>query len=202
MNAFESAKKVEFLVWQRLRPFIDEISNGRFVLVNKGFHAKRLQEQLGDIIANLAPVHAPHLDPYSPEGRLIAIEIKGEEINSANLYLETWSNRNLNDAQSHAARGSNPGWMFKLRSDLIFYYFLNSDKLCVISTLALKRWAFDGQPWHLLTYPEKPQRRREQLNDTWGACVPIDDLQQALGQKCFKLTTGRQLGLFDTWNVA
>jgi len=37
----------------------------------------------------------------------------------------------------------------------------------------LRAWAF-GEPPHVLEYPEKPQSKYDQLNDTWGWCVDID----------------------------
>jgi len=206
MNAFDAGRSVEREGWLRLRPYLNEITDGHFVLVNKGAHARRLQEELGDLLANLAPRHDPTAGPLAEEGRLIAIELKVERRFTGNLFLETWSNRNLGDATSHAERGSNPGWLFKTRSDLLFYYFLDADTLCISNVLALKRWAFrvakKNDPWPVLNYPERAQGQYQQKNDTHGVCVPIADLQRELGAKSFKVTSARQLGMFDSWEGA
>lgn len=206
MTAFDRCKSIERTGFERLRPYLQEISDGRFVLVNKGPHARRLQEELGDVLVNLPAANRPHGEPTSEAGRLVSIELKTEGRHTGNLFLETWSNRNLGDAVSHAERGSNPGWLFKSRADVLLYYFLDRDILCVAGMLALQRWAFrlagKNDPWPALKYPEMKQGKYEQTNDTHGVVVPINDLALALGGRCFKVTTGRQLGFFETWDAA
>lgn len=206
MSAFDHCKSVERVGFERLRPYLDEISDGRWVLVNKGPHARRLQEELGDVLANLPAAGRPLSGPTDELGRLVSIELKTERRHTGNLFLETWSNRNLSDAASHAERGSNPGWLFKSRADVLLYYFLDKDVLCVAGMLALQRWAFrlagKNDPWPALKYPEMKQGAYQQANDTHGVVIPISDLARALGKRCFKVTTGRQLGFFDTWEAA
>lgn len=195
MSAFSSTKEIEFRVWERIRPFVEEISDGRLVLVSKGKHARRLQEELGDVLVNVR----------SRDG-MKSIEIKGEEIDTGNVFLEVWSNRNLEDAVSHAERGSNPGWMFKTRADVLLFYFLDTDRLVIVNTFALLKWAFtqcrDNQPWNICRYDEKRQGKYFQRNDTWGMCVPIAHLEKILGPRSVKVTSARQLTMFDTWEAA
>jgi hypothetical protein len=192
MNAFQSGRTVEARALVRLLPFIEERADGgRYVRTDKGRMARFLQESVGDIL-------------FNREGSVFSIELKAEERHTGNLFLETWSNKNLEDAGSHAERGSNPGWLIKVKADLLFYYFLDTDQLYILSVLALKRWAFgyrdnpgklhsagwDGKP----SYPEIRQAKYFQMNDTWGRLVPVAVLMRNLSPAP-KLTTVRQLEL-------
>ncbi len=71
-----------------------------------------------------------------------AVEIKIEQAWTGNLFLETWSKRNLEDKASHAELGSAPGWLLKTRADLLLYYFLDTDDLVTLPVFRLKQWAF------------------------------------------------------------
>ncbi|NBW19542.1 MAG: hypothetical protein EBR82_67370 [Caulobacteraceae bacterium] len=107
-------------------------------------------------------------------GEPCAIELKAERFNRyGNFFLETWSNR----------QWFTLGWLYKLRGDYLFYMFIDSKELWTISTPALKRWAFgvEDQPGQIYQYPERKQAKYEQKNDSWGRCVPIVNLQNALG---------------------
>jgi hypothetical protein len=192
MNAFNLARSVEAKALVRLLPFVEEHADeGRYVLTDKGRLAPLLQETIGDVLINRA-------------GQVWSIEIKAEQSYTGNLFLETWSNRNLDDASNHAKHGSNPGWLIKTRADLLFYYFLDTDDLFVINVFALKRWAFghidkpaqvyannyDGGP----KFPEKRQSKYQQLNDTLGRCVSIQMLQSVLHPPMRRLSV-RQLSL-------
>lgn len=171
MNAFDAAKMVEAQAMARLLPFIEQQSEGRFVVTDKGRLAPLLQQMVGDVIFNARAT-----------GRVFGVEVKAEREWTGNLFLETWSNRNLEDRDSRALRGSNPGWLFKLRADLLFYYFLNVDRLLVMDCFALQRWAFGSgnrEP-NIWRYREAKQRRFDQLNDTWGRIVPWTDLRVQL----------------------
>lgn len=163
MNAFDAAKMVEAQAMTRLLPFIEEQSEGHFVVTDKGRLAPLLQQMVGDVIFN-----------SRTNGHVYAVEIKAEREWTGNLFLETWSNRNLEDRASRALRGMNPGWLCKLRADLLFYYFLDVDRLLVLDVFALQRWAFGGgkrEP-SIYRYREARQRRFDQANDTWGRIVP------------------------------
>lgn len=179
MNAFDSARLVEAEGIAILRPFLDERANGRLIMLDKGPLARALQQTTGDAIFQC------------PKGRAWSVEIKTEKEHTGNLFLESWSNRNLENADSHAERGSTLGWFLTNRADLLMYYFLGTDQLYVLDFFKLKRWAFTG--WRILRYPERQQRRSEQLNDSWGWCVPIADLDYVLGERSFRVLNPKKL---------
>ena len=172
MNAFESACKVEDQSRAILMPFLQERADeGRYVITDKGPLSRMLQEQCGDVLLNIA------------DGSIISVELKAERRHTGNLFLETWSNRNLTNRVSHSSRGSNPGWMVKSRADYLFYHFLDGDQLYIIPMFELQVWAWTGVATAGKTFfdwPEKPQNKYDQLNDTWGRCVPITALRQAI----------------------
>ena len=181
-DGFQRAQGVERQAWHALEPFLKERSDGRFVLCNKGPMARHLQQVTGDAI-------------FNADDRMWSVEIKAEKKHTGNLFLETWSNRNLEDRNSHASRGMNPGWMCKIRADLLWYYFLDVDKLYIFDFFKLKRWAYgcgDKKP-RLFDFPEKRQEAYDQLNDTLGRVVPIDTLSEEIG---FRLVRPRQIPLF------
>ena len=165
MTAFDLTRGVEAQSLAILMPYLLEESNGRLVLTSKGTLARYLQETVGDMMMN------------TPDGRLWTVEFKAELENlHGNFFFETWSNRNLEDRASHAQRGSNVGWLAKLRADLLFYHFIDDDDLYIFDFFKLKRWAFGagGRPGRLYDFKEKLQSKYTQLNDTWGRCAPID----------------------------
>jgi len=170
MNAFDQARSVESEAFVRLRPFIEEhADSGQFVVTDKGRLAPFLQEVIGDVLLNKG-------------GRIWSLELKAERRHTGNLFLETWSNRNLDDAVSHATRGSNPGWLLKTRSDLLMYYFIGEDILYVLSGIALKRWAFGcgNDSGRIYDFPELKQKKYQQANDTWGRLVSVDVLMREM----------------------
>lgn len=114
------------------------------------------------------------------------IELKAEAENRhGNFFLETWSNR----------AWFTLGWMYKLRGNSLFYYFVQEKELYTISIPALQAWAFgsNDKPGRIYGYPEKRQSKYFQKNDSWGRCVPIAVLQKALEGdiKLFRLGTER-----------
>jgi len=94
-------------------------------------------------------------------------EVKTEEKTTGNLFLEEWSNL-----------GYNQGWFCKSRGDVLWYYFLDLDNLWVCPIADLQVWAFTNS--NIKSYPSKPQRKRDQNNESWGWCVPTDALLLAL----------------------
>lgn len=102
------------------------------------------------------------------------VELKVENDNRwGNFFFETWSNREWFTL----------GWLYKLQADVLLYHFLNQRTVYSLRVPALKRWAFgigDGQG-NIYKYPERKQSKYNQKNDTWGRCVPIAELQKALG---------------------
>lgn len=178
MSEFDDARKIEAQAMSVLLPFLEEHSSRGLVLTSRGTLARHLQLIAGDVLYN------------DENDRMWSVEVKCEEEQKyGNLFLETWSNRNLECRHSHAERGSNQGWLHHCRADILFYYFLSTDELYVLSLFRLKRWAFGfgDTPGRIYGYPERRQDKRAQRNDTWGRCVPIVDLERALGgamKKC------------------
>lgn len=183
MNGFAQAQMVEARAMTILLPYLEErADDGRLVVCNKGPLARFLQETAGDVIFNC-------------RDRLYTVEIKAERKHTGRLFLETWSNRNLDCRNSHADRGCNPGWLYKIRADLLMYYFLDTDDLYTFDLFALKQWAFGGgdSRAHIHQHIEACQGRYEQANDTWGRVVNIDVLHKQVGFKHCKV---QQLSLF------
>lgn len=184
MNGFGSARRIEAKGVSYILPLLKERAHdGQLVMLNKGPLARHLQETVGDAIFNSDP------------DRVWTVEIKVEQKKTGNLFLEIFSNRNLDRRANHAERGINPGWMFKCRADLLFYYFIDTDDLYVISLFRLQRWAFgfDDTMGRIWRYSQKRQGKYQQLNDTWGAVVPIADLPSDL----IKHVHARQISLFE-----
>ncbi len=124
-----------------------------------------------------------------------SLEIKVERHWTGNLFLETWSNLNLADRDSHYERGSTPGWLVTSRADLLLTYFLDTDDLVAVPLLRLKRWAFGSGPQGgVYAWPEKPQGRYGQMNDTWRRSVPVEHLEREVGATWGQV---RQMGLLS-----
>lgn len=174
MNDFSRSQQVEARSRVILSPFLQERAHdGQLVFIDKGPLAKSLQQSIGDAVMN------------DKNGIFRSVEIKAEAENrSGNFFLETWSNRNLRDRRSHAERGSNPGWMLKLKCDFLFYHFVEPDELYVIDFFKLKKWAFEDG--NIFNFEEKLQGKYTQRNDTWGRCVPITTVAQEVGVRFFR----------------
>lgn len=167
MNGFDAARMVEAEGMVRLRPYLREMSHeGRFVLTSKGTLSKRLQESVGDVLLADGP------------DTCWSVEIKTEREYTGNLFIETWSNRNLADRKSHAERGSNVGWIYKMVADRLFCFFLDTGHLIDIDLFSLQQWAFCKQ--RLWAFREAGQGRYRQKNDTYGRLVPIATLRAEL----------------------
>lgn len=192
MNDYSDSRITEAKGLEILRPFIEEKSIG-FVWIDKGRAAKVLQETLGDLIFT-----------GKQDWRLHTVEIKTERRHTGNLFLETWSNRNLDNIDSHIERGSNPGWLLKLRADILLYYFIDSDTGYALDLLALKRWAFGcgEKQGRIYDFPELRQGKCQQKNDTHGRIVPVSVLMAELkpAPKTFRpKQLALQLGEASEW---
>jgi hypothetical protein len=104
------------------------------------------------------------------------VELKIEQTNKhGNLFIETWSNKSW----------FNPGWIYKSKADLLFYYFLEQDELYTMSMVDLKKFVFKVNDQKQLMafgkYKERQQSKHSQPNLTCGLCVPIPDLLQQPG---------------------
>ena len=189
-TGYEAACSVEERGRAIILPFLKSRSHdGQLVVFNKGALMRHVQERIGDFAFN------------SDADRFYTVEMKVEQTHTGNLFLETWSNKNLENRQSHFERGSNPGWMLKSTAELLFYYFLDNDHLYIIDLLELQRWAFgvdEAQPQMLRPqYREVRQGRYHQRNDTWGRLVPIYDIRNALTERHFKLVYPKQIEMFE-----
>ena len=109
MNGYERAKNTEAEGMVVLTPFLHQNSDGHFVLMKGGPLAKALQQSDGDAIMTV-------------NHGVYSVEVKIERDHTGNLFLESWSNRNLESLENHVRMGGNPGWMYKLKSMLLFYY--------------------------------------------------------------------------------
>jgi len=172
-DAFAEASRVEQRGLALLLPYLEARAfQGRIVTTARGTLAPTLQASMGDVLMN------------TDADTIWAIEAKIERRWTGNLFLELWSNRNLDDKASHAARGSAPGWLVTCRADLLAFYFLDTDDLLFVPVFMLKRWAFGSGPQDgVYAYPERCQRAYGQANDSWGRIVPVDVIARDVGMK-------------------
>lgn len=178
VNSYTQCCNIEFQAVQELEPWLRQISkNGQFVAINKGGLAAKLQPIYGDYFYN------------SHNSELISLEIKAEKKFTGNFFLETWSNLSRYTT----------GWMFKLNCTLIGFYFLEEPQksLRILDFASLLSWAFKNK--RIYRYPEVPQKKYEQLNDTWGRLVPIDVLRREIGFK--QWIVNKQSGLWELINI-
>lgn len=169
MSAFQEACNVEQRSWEILEPYLKAHAfDGRFVRTAKGPLSLELQKTVGDVLVNSSREH------------ITCIEVKAEERHTGNLFFERWSNR---------ARFT-PGWFETLKTDLIWYHFLDLDIVYELPFERLRKWFYHGNNGaHPIAhnYVQKKQGKYIQLNDTWGYIVCIEDIQNAgLIRKIFK----------------
>jgi hypothetical protein len=183
MNAMRACQAIEAKANKVLLPYLLEQSDGRLVMTNKGTLARWLQESVGDVVLEC-------------NERMFGVELKAEQKHTGNLFLEVWSNRNLDNRASHAERGSNVGWMMKSKADLLLYYFIDADILYSLDLLSVQRWLFGYKKrmgaWCSGALREAVQTKSDQPNDTWGVLAPIDRLCDELRPGAFKKTRVRQ----------
>lgn len=177
MNSFRKAQGLAIRGLEDIVPFIrSRATGGQFVLTDKGTLSELLQKSAGDALLNFAT-------------RCWGVELKTEEENKyGNFFLETWSNRKFSM--------QNPGWMYTLKTDILLYYFLNSGELFSMKFDDLWDWSFckrseRGLCGRVYDYPEKPQGKYEQLNETWGRCVPIEVIGREVGFRKYLYVSGQ-----------
>lgn len=161
MNAFDSARNVERRSANIIRPLLSHLAlRGQFVETDKGVLAPLLQRIAGDYMLN----------SRKRDGALVGIEVKAEEANKfSNFYFETWSNK----------QGGTEGWLKTLNAEFLLWHFVDDDELYTMFLPRVRAWLInDG---NARRFPEKPQRKRSQLNDTWGLCVPIATVEAEVG---------------------
>jgi hypothetical protein len=120
------------------------------------------------------------LPPFDPQGDLIivpgyndtlgsvqTVEVKTEKNQIyGNFALEEWSNKTT----------ERRGWMYTLKCDRLVYTFMDWPKVYVFKFPTLQKWFMTNSE----NYSLKPQQQREQKNDTWNRCVPIQDVLTAV----------------------
>jgi hypothetical protein len=140
--------------------------------------AQELQQGHGDFIC------------YTTDGKLITVDVKVEvSERHGNLFLETFSNRSR----------FNRGWLDKVSITYLVYYFLDTGSLYVINFRKLREWAFGagGRAGRIYEYPEKPQNKYKQNNDTYGRCVPIRIIREQVGLRHFRRNPDAPSGFSD-----
>lgn len=163
MSAFDLSRAVESAANSVLIPYLrGKAHRNQIVVFGAGRMAKEMQKT-ADLVFQ------------KDENNFYCLEIKAEQSNkSGNLFLETWSNKSR----------LNPGWLVKSRADYLLYYFVDSDEFYRVSLPALQRWAFacdENNRENISRYPIKKQSKYDQLNDTWGACVPLSEIGRHIG---------------------
>lgn len=168
MSGYHDACRIEQSAMPDLCDFLkNQSDNGQFILTAKGRLSEMLQRTIGDAVVNV-------------KDSIYGVEFKVEASNKhGNFYLETWSNLSR----------FKPGWMYTLDADILLYYFLESRELYTIPFQRLKVWAFGSKQSgpvndarrRLARFPERMQSKHNQLNDTWGICVPIPVIEREVG---------------------
>lgn len=157
MNEFERASGVETDAVNELYPWLLAMCE----TVERTNFSRFLQKVWGDFAV-------------TKKGREYGIELKAEWAFTGNLFLEMFSNM----------KWGTPGWMLTSQANLLFYFFGETGTLYVIRLQELRDWAFtvdvEGRQT-LDEYPLKRQNKYDQLNDTWGRCVPIHHLVELIG---------------------
>lgn len=167
MNSFNAASELEKQSLGVLIPMLLEMFDGNMLATNSHSHSADLQKTCGDFLARKSI------------GDVIGLEMKAEMKHTGNVFIETWSNR----------KWFASGWLFTSKADYILYHFLDSEVCYVISMRGLKTFCHitespkTKKPGRLLDYPEVPQKKYDQLNDTWGRLIPVGDLKSA---QCLK----------------
>jgi hypothetical protein len=159
MNSFAAASRVEKEAMLVLLPYV-EGRCGVDVRPELSGAQLHLQAHFGDIVAPTQ--HGPKW-----------IEVKAEKSDvHGRLFLETWSNR----------KRWTVGWMFKSWCDWLWYFFVDECALYEVEMQKLRQWAFgcNQDPGLLYRFPEREQKRYDQMNDTWGRCVPIAELSKGV----------------------
>lgn len=159
MNGFECAQQVEALARQELLPWLlaacgpDGVEETDF--------SPFLQKVWGDYVVNRDGIES-------------SLELKAEWDFTGNLFLEMFSNM----------KWGTPGWMLTCRADWLLYFFGCNGRLYIMSLHQLRAWAFavneNTNRQRLDGYALKKQGKYDQLNDTWGRCVPIVDIQAGI----------------------
>ena len=131
MNAFQQACVIEERGFASLLPYLEQRAwRGQVILVAKGPLARTFQKAFGDLLV------------ATGQGNVVSVEVKAQRRWTGNLFLEVWSNKNLDDRASHTERGSTPGWLITCRADVVGFHFLDLDAVYFLPLFRLQQWAF------------------------------------------------------------
>ena len=156
LKAFDACLSVEARAMKILEPIIAAYYDSHVRASGNGKLVKWIQQNMGDVLAR------------NPPNAADIVDVKSEETNKhGNFFLESWSNK---------ARGKR-GWMFTAHYTKLWYYFLDTSELFIIDFARLKTWAVE----RITDFPEREQNKYDQLNDTWGRCVPIGVIRNEVG---------------------
>ncbi len=159
--------------WPCCSSFLESRAHrGQVIHVAKGPLARHFQRSFGDLLIATSP------------RSVASVEIKVERRWTGNLFLEVWSNKNLDDRGSHVERGSTPGWLITCRSGrggVPFYRHQCGAVPTAVQLAAMGLSAWGNAPGRVYDFPERRQRRYAQFNDTWGRIVPIEVLAREVG---------------------
>lgn len=155
MSAFSNASEVEKQAIRELYPWLlHTCEKAQQIGLEKERLGLFVQTVWGDFLA-------------TKKGKNYSIELKAEETDKySNFFLEMFSNMEF----------GTPGWMLTSHADYLFYFFLETGELYVMKLANLRKWAFfvdDNGHQRLDGYALRRQKKRDQLNDSWGRCVPI-----------------------------
>jgi hypothetical protein len=179
MSSFQKCCELEALSRAHIQQHLlrEMVHDGRFVRVEKGPMARAFQLTSGDYVVN------------SDELTAYRIEHKCEYTNKyGNFWLETFSNK---------SRGK-LGWLFTNQADFLLYHFMREGQVYLVSLPALRRWLYSESSSRnkpiAHRYPHRMQVTHAQMNDTWGYCVPIVHVQDALKVRTYEIPPLRDEG--------
>jgi len=153
--------KVEEQSREILKPFIISVSDSY-----QWIKDKYQQQTIGDLI-------------IIKDNERYNIELKAElEDKYGRFFLETWSNLDFDRR--------NTGWMIKSSCDYLWYHFIKEETLYSIDFRKLWRWAFIEH--NIYNYSIRPQNKYSQKNKTYGRCVPIQDIANAIAIKTINIS--------------
>lgn len=155
-RAFDLCLSVEERAMEILEPLIPYYYGSCVRVQGDTQLVKWVQQNMGDVLAK------------NPNEATEIVDVKAEEENKyGRFFLEVWSNK---------SRGKR-GWMATAHYTKLWYFFLESRELFIIDFTTLREWAFR----RLVDYPEREQKKYDQLNDTWGRCPPIAVIREEVG---------------------
>lgn len=160
MTAYQDSLKTEADGQGVLHDWLRHCCNAT-VVINAPAHFGRELQQFGDMVVQW--------DGHK-EKPIKYIELKIENKYTGNLFVETWSNK---------ARKT-PGWIINTKAEHLFYYFISNDTLISLDMMELKDFIYQvdsSGKVNAYKYREVKQGKCQQMNDTWGLLVPIDDLK-------------------------